>query len=872
MSEFGLKIKNFQAASIYEYQNGLRNRLDQTDAMLTNSLFLDFLKENGLKIWKEESTRDVICLAFDYGTDDYDKAVDKLSKIENEELRKQLLENLENNKDKCVRITKQELRTMYYEDGVTITYNTYNKSGKLIKSENIHYKMLYRTPGKAKKGTCMFINAKLYKKAHEYLYMGIKLPNKNSPIVQMGAYSSLITSSIIGKIQIKPEEILVLKDVEKNITADALIIEMDKNKHCAIRSENNYSSTNEIFDGQALIDSSIFPEWADGYILLRNHMTKCAAFNTHIKKFMVEHFGNDYENAYVKDMWGRDVKVSDIKLITTNNAMKWLTFGVSFDYWAEWIQKNDSMWGIVKTTHESKFGDVQRMSYQMTNSLDISTMESVTSKSIEYIEKLKTDNDVFLEYLKKNSNFSNDFEVLIALCNHNPEFIKSDYFRNRKKKIIEAYVLDFKSGRTIQNADNLTLVGSPYKMLLHSVGENVDNDPTFEHEEGTIQCWTERFKDGEYLAEFRSPFNSRNNLGYLHNHYHEYFDKYFKFGKLVIAVDNADTDFMDRNNGSDFDSDSIYTTNQPDIVEHAKYCYENYSTIFNKIPQQKNIYDYNMKDFAEVDNKLANAQRAIGESSNLAQLCLTYTYNFTDKKYSDFVCILSVVAQIAIDNAKRRFDIAPEEEIKYIKSNMDISRNGLPYFWQITKKDKRKARNDEERKIRQKENREKIKERINPELQCPMNYLYGLQLTKFRNQDSTIPIGEFFINHIQDNNRRKSKKVEELIEKYAIELHNFYMDHQGISWKDDDDDILMTTKFNELINDIRQVYISGNYLGLMSWLINRAFYIGSGVKRNDGIIDSSTEKNKSLLLKVLYTVNKDAFLACFREHLIQNDL
>lgn len=228
--------------------------------------------------------------------------------------------------------------------------------------------------------------------------------------------------------------------------------------------------------------------------------------------------------------------------------------------------------------------------------------------------------------------------------------------------------------------------------------------------------------------------------------------------------------------------------------------------------------------------------------------------------------------QIAIDNAKRRFDIAPEEEIKYIKSNMDISRNGLPYFWQITKKDKRKARNDEERKIRQKENRDKIKERINPELQCPMNYLYGLQLTKFRNQDSTIPIGEFFINHIQDNNRRKSKKVEELIEKYAIELHNFYMDHQGISWKDDDDDILMTTKFNELINDIRQVYISGNYLGLMSWLINRAFYIGSGVKRNDGIIDSSTEKNKSLLLKVLYTVNKDAFLACFREHLMQNDL
>ena len=39
--------------------------------------------------------------------------------------------------------------------------------------------------------------------------------------------------------------------------------------------------------------------------------------------------------------------------------------------------------------------------------------------------------------MKKNSNFSNDFEVLIALCEHNKEFYRSSYFRERKKKIIE---------------------------------------------------------------------------------------------------------------------------------------------------------------------------------------------------------------------------------------------------------------------------------------------------------------------------------------------------------------------------------------------------------------------------------------------------
>ena len=86
-------------------------------------------------------------------------------------------------------------------------------------------------------------------------------------------------------------------------------------------------------------------------------------------------------------------------------------------------------------------------------------------------------------------------------------------------------------------------------MLLAAVGEDPERDPTFKHEDGCIQCYTNRFNYGEYLAEFRNPFNSRNNLGYLHNHYHRYFDRYFNFGRQIIAVNMIHTDFQDRNNG-----------------------------------------------------------------------------------------------------------------------------------------------------------------------------------------------------------------------------------------------------------------------------------------------------------------------------------
>ena len=71
-----------------------------------------------------------------------------------------------------------------------------------------------------------------------------------------------------------------------------------------------------------------------------------------------------------------------------------------------------------------------------------------------------------------------------------------------------------------------------------------------------------------------------------------------------------------------------------------------------------------MDDFAKLDSRLADSQRDIGESSNLAQIAQTYACNFSDPKYVDYVCILSVLAQVAIDNAKRNFDIQLTDEIQ----------------------------------------------------------------------------------------------------------------------------------------------------------------------------------------------------------------
>ena len=537
MSQHGLRINNYESASIYEYEHGFRNHPDTTKAMLVNSLFLDFLLDNNLiTISRRDFTRDIICVQFNYGTKDYESMIKNINSRINactddkgKESLYALKKNIEADKENCIKMSRGELREKFYTEGLSITYRSYDRNKVEVKDlrTTIRYRMLYRTPGKAKKGTCMFVNEKIYDKVHDFLYIGIKLPKEKAPIVEMGAYSSLITSSIVDRIKILPEQILVLKDVDSIFKTKVLSVETDEQKHCLIKERDDYEVVNTLFDGQALIDSSIFPAWADGYILLRHHMTKVAAFHTDITLFMKEHFGSAYETAVIKDMFGRDVRVKDIKLITTNNAIKWIKFGVSFDYWASWVRKNGCQFGIVKTSHESKLGNVQRMSYQMMNSLDIESMEAVCRKSVDYVNKLKNDNEEFFNYLEKNKTFSNDFEVLIALCKHNKDFVNSTYFRERKQNIINAYVLNLKNGHSIQDADNLTIVGSPFAMLLHSVGEDVEKDPTLVPEAGTIQCYSERFGNDEYIAAFRSPHNSLNNVGYLHNIRHPLMEKYF---------------------------------------------------------------------------------------------------------------------------------------------------------------------------------------------------------------------------------------------------------------------------------------------------------------------------------------------------------
>lgn len=896
MSKFGIKIKNISAGMLYDVNLGIRDYFTYTDAIFHNSRFSDFLKANGLKIHKGTSTRDLVCLDFDFGSRSYSEEQKRLQKMLDQERNpserekiEQIIAKVERNKDKYTGKTKEEIREDFYQNDVPITYNTYAKDGSIKKSETITYRMLYRTSAKAKTGQAVFINTKLYDKAYDWLTMGIgkKLPIHNAKIVELSAYAPLTTSTTIDNIHIPVNNILILKDQDSVFQTLAKVVRAetseDGEKKCVVDTTETQVK-NTLWDGMGIIDDSLFPEYANGMMLLRNHFFKMDGFRGYLKRFFrdwCKKNGHDYNTYQVPDMFGNMHYLADIQVITTDNAIKWKKFTEymggslpeAYRYWCKRISADGDLWGVVKTDHTSKLGKFQQMSYQMINTLPCTKndIEEITDDSIEYVCDLKTDPDVFYRFLRRKATEVNHYDMMADLYDHNPEFANSTWFREEKKKIINNYVSKLRTGKIMVNGDNLTVCGNPYALLLYSVGESWEDDPTMHEEDGSIQCYTTRFRDDEYLAAFRNPHNSPNNVMYLHNVYSEEMQRYFPFSPNILAVNCIHTDIQDRSNGCDFDSDFFFVTAHPTMVRLAETCYKEFPTIVNGLHESGITYDNTRLAYAQMDNKFAQSQLGIGQSSNLAQLALTYYWteiasNSSDARklselYDNFV-ILSVLAQVIIDGCKREYEIDAMKEIRRIQklpSMVLLDSNGrkkdFPEFMKWTREipltTNRRERDYEEVK----QDKDRLKNRINHELICPMNWVEEcLDSIPYAPSTNTLPNESFFIKMNGRGHWRHVPKIMSIIEEY--DKYN----SEVMKYGTDESLELMICKLNEIVERLKKMK------NVNVVVMNRLIEIALGIASNSGVskqqmIGLSKFPKKTLLL--LYKMNKSNFLLNF---------
>jgi len=240
---------------------------------------------------------------------------------------------------------------------------------------------------------------------------------------------------------------------------------------------------------------------------------------------------------------------------------------------------------------------------------------------------------------------------------------------------------------------------------------------------------------------------------------------------------------------------------------------------------------------------------------------LTYMHTYGDEKYKDYACILAVLAQVSIDSCKRSFDIDINEEIAKIRKELDIQTNQLPEFWKATSL--RGIRKQFKNYELQQEQIQKVSNKINPELHCPMNMVYQIKIPRINENVTLKGMRDFFVKIPCNEDIKLSRRIESLINKYSLEL---YSDRTTGQLQDSDNYILYREDFDELVEEIRQSVVPSKYISLFSWLVDRAFVITPPIIKNRNKLAKGLSKNRPLLLKCLYAANPEALLKCFSKN------
>ena len=853
--------------------------------------------------------------------------------------------------------------------------------------------MWKRSSSKSRTGQVLYLKEKLLEEMNNWGRMFIDFPvdEKGFDVVGLSAYSSLVGSHIERTLTIKPSNILIISDVLscfdmkvdvvrkeslrfKKITKRKSkepfsketielimllqIIKNDKSKNKKTKYRGIYKKIttlekqrhlkcykevkeieSSLLDGQSLLDSRYF-EKGQSMMLLRQAFFKSASFNTEVVQFLKDWYGERFDKAEIKDMFGNRIRVNQVHMIITPNSLKALKFSKyvtkkdgqyigtgkeMYKYWQKIVNDDKNIFGVCKHEKESKQGHeklvkitkrkaekdfkhinrenikdmkittidrgnvIQQMSYQHINSLraDKEEIKDLLSWEINYINKAKSNINVYKDLLLRGANFMNSNEMIVELLDTN--YIHTEMFRKQRSQIISKYVNKIKGGKVKIKADNLVIVGNCFQMLLHGIGQlaqygelnkkgelvlNKDyGDVTLPSNKDYISCYTKLYKHNEVLCEFRNPCTSYSNIGLLQNVRNKcnVFDKYFNFSKNIIAVNLINTEFQVVNSGSDQDSDTILCSNDSSLVDIGKKSFRIDLPCLCDIPSQSNSYQLTLNDMAEMDNKLAESKDIIGSVVNLGQLAMSEYYhtknsgvNENDEKemerlakLEEIVAVMTILSGCAIDNAKRTYDISMDAEIQ------NVSDSGLilqkPNFWEYVSKSTKEKNENIRKKNKYKNDNEEELDLKTTEMLCPMEYVAEILSDKDiipKAKDDTANSMEF-----KDIIKEVSGKAKGEVTEYVKEL-NKILDDEIVSYKK------AIEKENNKDEIKRQTIVLNNvYEGVIEELKKRKINEKTMqmLLKNSIAQDDENVYYKTRLMKLLYTNNKNTFLNLFHK-------
>lgn len=410
---------------------------------------------------------------------------------------------------------KADLRQELYENGFVC--------------DGIKYVRYKRSAGSSRVGKCLFVNEVVAKRMARWDRCGLSI-RENAPIdlASYEAYIALPMSSIIDTMTIEPENILIVDDFESSFKDKVIAVEEKDSR--LVASEKEVDVKNCIWDGESLLDVSMFGEYArKGMVLLRNRFFKTCAFNANIQQWFAD---NGITSVKQLNGFTLATDISQVKLITTPSSVKYLKFGSIED----WLANIEHTFGIVKYEKETHFfdGRMVQCHYQLLNTLQLSCkdVEELLKPSLAYVGAIRQDPAVLryhIGYAFKNEEEDAELnplttknEIIFKLLGINDKFSRTKIYKEFRDDIVKGFFRNLKRGHVLLNGNYSTLLGNGLELLKQAIGQF---DGSSEIGVGNIH--SHKFEYGKTVLGSRSPHVTMGNILLAQNVANADIDKYF---------------------------------------------------------------------------------------------------------------------------------------------------------------------------------------------------------------------------------------------------------------------------------------------------------------------------------------------------------
>lgn len=559
--------------------------------------------------------------------------------------------------------------------------------------EGIKYVRFKRSSGSSRVGKCLFINERLYDIMHEWEMCGIQVDEgQDIDLAALEPYIALTLSSIIDTIEIKPENILVVDDYKSVFHERAIATRLVDGR--LVSQPEDVEISNSIWDGQSLMDRSLFGEYSNkGMLLLRARFFKSCCFNANIQQWFADH---GIKKVSQLNGYTRARKIEDVNLITTPSSIKYLKFG-TLDHWLDTLE---TTFGVVKYEKKTHFfdGRMVQTHYQLINTLQMTyeEVEQFIKPSLDYARMIKTDpavlrHQISYQYQSPDDTFytkavTSKNDIIYRLLGMNDRFAKTKMYRNFCNDLIKSFIKNLRCGHVLVRGNYSTLCGNPIEMLKMSIGQ-FDGSSIIER--NTVHC--EMFESGKELLGSRSPHVTIGNILVTRNVIRPEIARYMNPTNEIVYVNSIQENLLERLSGADFDSDTMLLTDNEILVTAAKRNYDNFPVPTKLVESAKRNRRYTNREKADLDIK--TSVNKIGEIINLSQELNSILWDRINKGASvddvmELYCDISqldVMSNLEIDSAKRENPANNTRELQLLKKKYDVrdkkNRHVRPLFF-----------------------------------------------------------------------------------------------------------------------------------------------------------------------------------------------